>query len=740
MRKFWSTLVVVLMTASLAACGGDSGAFGTPATSSGATTATVAKLTLVSSAATVPADGTSVTITATAESASNVAVDGAVVTFAASAGTLAVTAGTTGTTGTATATLSASGVATGTVITITATAGGASAKTTVTVNTSTQTLTLSTSVPQISSNGASSATLKALVRDANNNVQKGVVVNFAVTSGTLVVTNPTGTGQGTTDATGTVIATLTAAPNPQNRDIIVTATAGSAPAATVSVTVIGTSLSISGPASLVLNTPGSYTVSLTDSGAAGIPNQTVNLTSALGNTVPATITTNAAGQAQFTLTPTVSGNDTITATALGQAYAEPITISSQSFAFTAPLPIPPAANEQIDIGTAASAVAVTVKWLSGTTPQAGKTINFAATRGTLSAPSAVTAADGTATVTIYSGSAGPATISAADQANTVSAQILVNFIATTPAAISMQASPTSVGLTDTSDITATIRDANNNLVPGQTVNFTLSDITQGSLSQATAITNAEGVASTTYKASTTASATNGVVITGTVQGVTPALTTTTSLTVGGQTVFLSLGTGNTIGVYSQTQYSQAYSVQAVDASGGGVPNIPITFTVKSLGYAKGYWTPNPGGTPAWMQVLRTAANDPDDYSLNGDNGCQSEDVNGNGILDVTTTSTEDYNGNGRLDPGLVVSTTEASGQSSTTGSDGSAAVTLIYPKDHARWVAVELTATATVNGTQNSATATYWLPILAADVADATVNPPGINSPYGQATTCLNPN
>ena len=68
-------------------------------------------------------------------------------------------------------------------------------------------------------------------------------------------------------------------------------------------------------------------------------------------------------------------------------------------------------------------------------------------------------------------------------------------------------------------------------------------------------------------------------------------------------------------------------------------------------------------------------------------------------------STEDYNGNGRLDPGLVVSTAEVSGQSATTGADGSAAVTLIYPKDHARWVAVQLTATATVNGTQNSTTA-----------------------------------
>ena len=65
----------------------------------------------------------------------------------------------------------------------------------------------------------------------------------------------------------------------------------------------------------------------------------------------------------------------------------------------------------------------------------------AATRGTFSATSAVTAADGTATVMIYSTSAGPATISAADSTNAVSAQVLIDFVATTPAAIAMQASP-----------------------------------------------------------------------------------------------------------------------------------------------------------------------------------------------------------------------------------------------------------------------------------------------------------
>ncbi|HEY6455132.1 MAG TPA: Ig-like domain-containing protein [Steroidobacteraceae bacterium] len=729
MRKLWSTLALLMVTAILAACGGSDNAFQTTgSTSSGPNSSPVAKIMVASSAATLPPDGTTATITVTATDGNNVAVSGAAVTFATSAGTLAVTSGTTSATGQATATLSATGVAAATVITVTATAGTASGKTTVTVASTQQTLTLSTTVPQIPSNGSTGATLKALVRDANNNVQTGVPVTFSATSGQIVVTGATGPGQGTTDATGTVTATLNASSDPQDRDITVTATAG-ASSAMVTVSVIGTSLSVSGPGSLVLNVPGTYTVAVTDSGKAGIPNTAVTLSSLLGNGVPATVTTDAQGQAQFTLTPSVSGADVITVKALGLVFQQAVTVSGQSFGFSLPL-----ANAQIPIGMAGSAVPVTVRWLSGTTPQAGKTITFAATRGTLSSASAVTAADGTATVTVFSTSAGPATISAADSTNVVSAQVLVDFVATTPNAISMQASPSSVGLGGSSTITATIRDAQNNLVPNQPVDFSLSDVTQGSLSQATAITDAQGQASTLYTANTVASATNGVVVTGVVQGT--GLTTTTTLTVGGQTVFLSLGTGNLIDAYSTTQYGLAYSVQAVDANGAGVPNVPITFTVKSLGYAKGFWN---AGTP-WTQHTTTLASDADDFSLNGIDGCQSEDLNGNGILDVSGGGTEDYNGNGRLDPGLVVSTAEVAPQSSTTGADGSAAVTLIYPRDHARWVAVELTATATVNGTQNSATATFWLPILAADIGTATVTPPGVNSPYGQAATCLNPN
>jgi len=63
-----------------------------------------------------------------------------------------------------------------------------------------------------------------------------------------------------------------------------------------------------------------------------------------------------------------------------------------------------------------------------------------------------------------------------------------------------------------------------------------------------------------------------------------------------------------------------------------------------------------------------------------------------------------------------------------------------YPQDHALWVQSLLTATATVSGTETSTTSKFWLPMLAADITNTTVDPPGIVSPYGIATSCANPN
>lgn len=602
-------------------------------------------------------------------------------------------------------------------------------------------LTALTSSPQMPSDGSKAATITALVRDSNNNVVSGVPVSFQASSGAVTVTT------GTTGANGTATAALNTAGDPTNRDIKVTATAG-ASTATVDVSVIGTKLSISGPSSMVLGDTQAFSVALQDAGNNGISGQTVTVTSAKDNTLnPGTFTSDTTGQGSFQMTAVNSGTDTVTASAAGLKAATSVAVSNDAFSLTSP-----SANSSYDIGTT---VTVTVNWKSSGVAAAGKTINFSATRGTLSAATGITDANGNASVTISSTTAGPSVISAGS--NGVSAQVIISFIATTPSTISLQASPTTVSIQGQSTVTATVRDASGNLVANQTVDFALvQDTTGGSLSAPSAVTNSEGQASVTYTASSTTSSTNGVQISGTVQGTT--ITGTTSLTVGGKTVILTLGTGGgqhlITALNNNTQYELPYSVQAADSAGNSIPDVNVTFTVESLGYGKGVmewdgtqWAPEYpiNGTPASFGVFSNSASfgteQPKGYAslILGIESCNTEDADNDGIEDI------DYNSDfGTVTPGQPViypgqvATTDVG--SAKTDSTGTATVNIIYPKDHAYWVAVRLTATATVSGAQSSKSVDFWLPGLAADYNSQTTGPPGQISPYGVGTACANPN
>ena len=733
MRTIASILAVFGLTLALAGCGGSSGcgslsgsgsATATGSCSSTPTpppgTSKVASLTVAAGAASIPADGSqAVGVTALAKDANNNALSNVAVTLSSSGGTLTGATTTTDKNGYVTAILSAGGMAAGSTITVTATSGSVTGKATVNVVAAQQSLTLLTSVPQIPSNGSTSATITALVRDATNNVVPNVPVVFQADSGSVSVVN------GTTDTKGTATATLNAAGNLQNRTITVNATAGTSNSS-VTVAVVGTSLAISGPSNLVQGGNGSYSITLTDSANTGIANQTVTLASTSGNTVPASVTTNSTGTATFTVTATKAGNDTITASALGLQAAQQVAVSNQSFSITAP-----AANANLTVGVAAP---VTVQWVASGTAQTG-TVTFAASRGTLSTSSSTLQADGTLNpaVTITSTTAGPSIISAS--AGGVTAQVTVDFIATNPSSVSVQASPSTVVVQGQSTITATVIDPANNPVQGATVDFTLTDPTGGSLSQASAQTNAQGQATISYTASSGASAPNGVQIAAKVRSTT--IGSTTTLTVGGQAVFLSLGTGNTIYAYSNTQYALPYTVQAVDASGKGLANAAISFSVKSVGYLEGFhmWV---DADKFWDTVSTTTASDPHAFlGVEGVHGCQPAQVwELNGQI-VSDQNNPPANSTLTTIPGLVVSTAELgpptvpSQQSATTGTDGTAAVSLIYPKDHAYYVAVALTATATVQGTQSSTTAVFWIPGASADFNQLGVAPPGPASPYG---------
>ncbi len=708
----------------LAACGGHTL---TSSTTPPPVGSSVAAMTVSSSSPTISADGsTTATITATATDAKNNLVKGAVVAFTSNLGGLAVTQATTDVNGVALATLQANGAPIGSKITVIASSTGVSANTLVTVANTQQTINLTTNLPQIPSDGTKSAIITAVVVNASNQFLSGIKVSFAATSGGI---SP---AQGTTDVNGSVTATLSTAGDKTSRRITVTTAAGSTNA-TVPVDVTGTKLTVVGPPALVLGSTGTYTVALTDSSTTGIPNVVISLTSSNGNTLSAnTVTTDATGQKTFTLTAIKSGNDVLTAMGLGATAGQPVSVSNQSFQFTTPASL----NTNVNLSVSQTLV---VNWSNGGTPQVGQTINFATTRGTLSAPSAVTDASGNATVTISSNVAGPSTVTASN--GSLSAQVDFNFIATNPTSVDVQASPATIPTLGQSTITAIVRDPQNNLVQGQVVNFnTVNDITGGTLSVASVVTDSQGRAQTVYTASSTPSATNGVTVSAVVRGT--SVSKTTTLTVAGISVGLTLGTGGKIVESTDTtQYSLPYTVFANDSAGNPVPNVNVTLTVHPLHYLKGIWA---GASisvqgPSWKQYFSAPT-------------CPNEDANFNGILDPgedglpqdsgLLTFNPDGNQNGRLDPGGVAVTSVSSvltaAAGSTTPAPGSAVFNVNYPENFGGWVEVQLIASTSVSGTETSAVATFWLPIAAHYITDPG-GPPGNPSPFGQAKQCNNP-
>ncbi len=706
MRKFLSRVFVLAGMLAVAACGGGGDSkFETPGGGGGGGgTGSVATLSVSTTTASIPSDGSATaTITALAKDANNNAMSGVAVTFSSDGGSLMVTQATTDATGTATATLSATGMAAGSTIAVTASGGGATGNVNVAVANTQQTITLATDLPQIPSDGSKQATITAFVRGANNQLLQGVPVSFTADAGGVQIT------RGVTDATGTATAVLITTGDRTNRRITVTGTAGSSNG-TVAVDVAGTRLTVAGPTSLVQGASALYNVSLVDSGNNGIPGSTVTVSSAKANGLnPATgLVTDASGHATFTLTATNAGAETLTLGALGMTARQNVAVSNDNFAFTAP-----AENSKINLGAAQN---VTIKWSTGGVAQQNKQISFTTTRGSITSQ-ATTDANGEATVTVSSTTAGPAIITAS--ATGVSAQLHVSFIATVPNAIALQASPNTIPTQGTSTIIATVRDPAQNLVEGQTVNFQLTDVTGGSLSLASAVTDAQGTAQTVYTASSTPSAAGGVLVAATVQGT--AVTTSTNLTVGGQTVFISLVTGNKLSENNtKTQFKLPYSVMAIDTAGNPVNGVSVSLTAHSLQYRKGYWD-NTIDTTKWIPV-DTAT-------------CDNEDKDLNGVFNLPVDF--DENTDGVLTPGdrAVVSP-----GSVVTAGNGSADFTVDYGQNYAHWVAIQLTAKATVQGTESSTSASFWLPMLATYIDDEKTSIPGEFSPFGQAAVCSDKN
>ncbi|TDF42451.1 invasin [Alteromonadaceae bacterium M269] len=566
---------------------------------------------------------------------------------------------------------------------------------------------------QLPSSGSDQIELIALVRNEQNILMEGVDVSFSANaSSALQVT------QGTTAADGTARAMLSTVNNPENREVTVTAQVGSANILTqqLVIDVIGTAVNINGPASVIINDPAPLTIVLVDSDGAPITNQSLVLTTTSGTLSESNPTTGSTGQVTVNYTAQSAGSAVITANALNAESSITVTAQADDFSFTLPTMSVPL-NQATDIS---------VTWLRNNTPFVGGDITFTSSRGVIASPMLTTDASGVAMTSIQSSNAGVASISAEGRdgaGNVVTARGEITFIATQAATIVMDASPDNIGPNgQTSTISAVVRDVNGNLVTGQTVNFSVDDVSGGSITPNTSVTDSNGIASTVYTSSSVSSE-DAVIIRAEVAN-TPAVNEMVTLTVGNRAFDIVLGTGRDIQLPDPSSYLKQFAVFVSDSAGRPVANVdltvsgtPVRFTQGGT-YRKGFWMFDSDAN-VWVAMITAV--------------CPNEDVNGNGLLDAG----EDTNGDGTLTPGIVSTVAFANGQTETDN-NGQATVELRYPREFGPWTDVQVSVFGQSAGTESQESQNFELVVAAEDVSDEASPPPA--NPYGEGFLCTNTN
>lgn len=620
------------------------------------------------------------------------------------------------------------------------------------------------STSQVGTDGTSTIDVTAVVLDASNLAISDKKVAFQVTDPNLTAFLSGITATTTTDANGSMKATLNIGSNHGNRTINLTATADGATGSN-QVDVTGTVLTINGANSLVTAATTPLTISLKDSTGQPIKNASVTVSSTNGNGLsPATGTTSTSGELVVNVTGTIAGTDTVTATAFGATASITLAVSGSDFTFTTP-----AQNTEVVVSTPQT---IQVRWIENGTPQSSRIMQFSSTRGTLSANSVLTDGSGVATLSINSNSAGNARVTATGAGGVPAASLNLVFVTTSANAINVQADKTTLPInalgetTSRATIIAVVRDAANNLVKNAQVEFQITtDTTGGTLSAGQDVTDVSGTATADYIAGTISSSQNGVEVTARVVAVGSVVLPTpisakVNLTVAGQSLFIRLGTDNQVTKDSaRTVYVKKYTALVTDAAGNPVNNVNVQFEMRpaqapQTAFAKGTYGTFDATAKKWVitgvvttcfneDINFNGINDPfisEDTTYNGilDSG---EDANRNGILDLLTVAesgtdlngngvidtNEDFNHSGDLTPGTAATATT----NIKTDVNGVATTDITYLQNYATWARMTLFAKITVAGTESVSTVSFILPGATSDFADQNTPPPFQDSPFG---------
>ncbi|MDO8049520.1 Ig-like domain-containing protein [Janthinobacterium sp. SUN211] len=738
-NTYWSRvsnwLVLLALGALLAACGGGGGD-PTLGVKDGAN-AGVGSVVLVAGATTIVAsgaDGTEVVLTAVVKNPGNNAMTGQTVTFTASSGTISNTNRVTDANGTVTEKLSVKGDASLRDITIKASSGGVESAPVVVkvvpVTSGIASLLLTSSGGTLASSGGTAVNMIAFVKDANNAIVPNASVTFSADSGALGATKVN------TNALGQAQVSLNTGGDASLRTIKVTASAGAQTAST-DIGVSGTRLVINAFSTVNLKTSTDMVVKLVDSSGNPLVGKPVTfsarsnaLTVKGGGASPALTDNN--GQLVLSYNAQVGSSDSISVKAQGDSVVLPIAINASNFTINAVS----GSNVALSTLNTNTCYAVTVHSDVAGVPQTGN-VRFSTSRGAiyqdaacgtpLQAPLALVG--GNAIAYVQASGAGLTALTAKYEGSGALVQSEVEFVAplTAQATISLQADPAVIGANTVgstaqrSALRAVVRDGSveNNLVKNAQVSFSIqADASNGSLSSPSLVTtDSDGVATVSYIAGQGTTGVDGVVVKAQLQGVS-SNAAAVKLTVTKKSLFISAGSGNALDASDSSTYRKTYSVFVTDAAGNPVPDVIITAAAWPRYYYKGYLQYSQIAE-SWI-VVRTA------------NACDNEDRDRSGTFNPNN----DFNLNGRLDPGIPLNLSTGG----KTDSSGTAIVTLTYPRDRANWLDVELTIRGNSSGTEATYVGYTLLPGLATDFNRVDVSPPGVLSPYGQATDCRNPN
>ena len=681
----WKQLLAALALTSLAACGGGGGDAGTPGLG-GASTGSVADVVIQPEADSIPNTGTTtVKVTITVVNANRVGLKDIPVSVSVDSDAIVSASDTkTSATGEVVATVGIGSNRNNRDLTLTARAGAVTKTTVIKVVTDPNSTTpvaadlaLVLSAPSMTNSFSSNVTATATAVDANRNVVAGIPVTLSVNGGATVAASGS-----VTDSKGEVRGTVGIGSDRANRVITVTATSGSL-VRTATLVVNGAKLSASSPPLIVAgSTDNEIRYRLVDFNALAMNGQSITVS---GNGLP-TVTGTTDQNGYFTYTyaaPPSPGLVEIVASAAGDQLSQTLTVSPASAA------IAPAPEMPLSFSVTPTPSVISVNTAGSSSNQVELRV-LAVGAGNKPVPR----------LRVRFDLAG----------NGSNSDGVVSWVG-------------NYAYTDDNGI------ARGTFTPGQrTGPVTI---------RACYATNDFGTPSSGCTGAASAA--------------------TATLTVASEAWAVNIRTNEFIkSGAAELTYIKEFVVMVVDAGGRPKQDAQITPSVDLDGYYKGYWAWSDAAS-AWVRTMTLA---PDEsYRWNGaawektsgSPRCPNEDVNRNGVRDAPvfvsgaaapdlSARQEDLNWNGDLDPRKSDVAVKMVG-SSKTDANGLAILQIEYGRNLASWIDYTITVTASgVSGTEARARYIGTLHYPGAAITNKTVAPAFAENPYGEATTCLDPN